>query len=164
MRQQKIADPNFAVRRLQERFEKLNNDALKPVTAHGIEIVLSVATNLEDSSLLEQCQVMAHGWLALIQAVAEFGNVQFFFLQQEEDDSKPVGIRQHFAEMGQLRTEFFRGILIRTFGFCGTIRVFERSNHGSFHKLGFDRVLPQVLNECCSLGSEVTHISHRIEM
>ena len=105
--QQEIVDPNFSVGRLKKRFEELNDDSLKAVSAHGIEVVFAVTTNLQDTSLFKQRQVVADRWLALVQAIAELRDVEFCLVQQVEDDAEPVAVRKHFTEMGQLGSEFF---------------------------------------------------------
>ena len=105
MSQQKIVDPNFTVDRFDKRFKELNNHVLKSITADGVEIVFAVSTNSQNSGLLEQCKVMADGWLALAKTIAEFRDVEFCLVQQKEDDSESVWVRQHFAEMSEFRTE-----------------------------------------------------------
>ena len=45
MSQQKIIDSNFAIDRFEKRFKELNNDALKTVSADGVEIVFAVSAN-----------------------------------------------------------------------------------------------------------------------
>jgi len=106
MSQQKIIDPNFTVDRFDKRFKELNNHALKSITADGVEVVFAVPANSQDSGLLEQCKVMADGWLALTKTIAEFRDVEFCLVQQIEDNSESVWVRQHFAEMSEFRTEF----------------------------------------------------------
>ena len=106
MSQQKIIDSNFAIDRFEKRFKELNNDALKTVSADSVEIVFAVSANGQNSGLLEQRKMMADGWLALAKTIAEFRDVEFSLVQQEEDDSESVWIRQHFAEMSEFRAKF----------------------------------------------------------
>ena len=61
---------------------------------------------LTPERLLEQCKVMADGWLALAKTIAEFRDVEFCLVQQKKDDSESVWVRKHFAEMSEFRTEF----------------------------------------------------------
>ncbi len=131
MSQQEIVDSNFSVNWLKERFEELNDNALKAVSTDGIEVVLTVAANCQNSGLLEQRQMMADGRLALIQTLTEFRNVEFSFIQQVENDSQTVGVRKHFAEMSQLGTKLGGGFQFKIGGFWCRISMIERSNHNS---------------------------------
>lgn len=105
MSQQKIIDSNFAIDWFEKRFKELNNYALKTVSANSVEIVFAVSANCQNSGLFEQRKMMADGRLALAKSIAEFRDVEFCLVQQEEDDSESVWIRQHFAEMCEFRTE-----------------------------------------------------------
>ena len=101
MSQQEIVDSNFSVDWFKERLEQLNDDALETVAANRVEVVFSIATDFQDAGLFEQRQVMADRRLTLIQSLAEFCDVEFFVLQQEEDNTQTIGVRKHLAEMSQ---------------------------------------------------------------
>jgi len=74
-----VLKAEFVALWIADRCEKLTHKLMKMLFANRIKIVLAVASGFDDPGNPQQGQVMADGWLALAQFVAQGADVQFAF-------------------------------------------------------------------------------------
>ena len=67
----------------------------------AIEIVFSLPPRIDQAGHAQECQMMAHGRLALAQEIAERANVQFIGLKQKVDDPQARRVGKHFEQTDQ---------------------------------------------------------------
>ena len=87
IRQGKVVKLHLS-RHLAHRRENVDEQLAKRIGAHAVEVVLSLATGLDQSGHPQQRQVVADRGLALPQPVAEVRDVKFAVLRQVRQDAK----------------------------------------------------------------------------
>src|SRR4051812_34550542 len=69
---------------------------------HAVEIVLALATRLDQPRDAEERKVMADGGLALAEPVAEVGDVELAVLSEVEENAEPRLVAQELEDLGEL--------------------------------------------------------------
>src|SRR4051812_47397044 len=69
---------------------------------HAVEIVLALAARLNQPRDAEERKVMADGWLALAEPVAEIGHVELAVLSEVEEDPETGLVTQELEDLGEL--------------------------------------------------------------
>ena len=89
-------------RQLARRREEGHEQVAERLGAHAIKVVLALAPGLDQAGDPQERQVVAHGRLALAQAVAQVGDVQLLVLNEVEQDTQPRLVAQETGDLDEV--------------------------------------------------------------
>jgi hypothetical protein len=88
--------------------EDLSKEFAEVFGAQTVIDVFPLSSGFDEGGDSQEAEVMAHGWLALLEAEAEIADMKFTMLSQMEEDAQSGFVRQQLEVLGEIPDDIFR--------------------------------------------------------
>ena len=108
LRDDEVVDSDFLSIVLGHAVEELMNQVMKIRFPHGVEVVFSVPSRLDEMRVAEERKMMADRGLALLEPFAESGDIEFPLLGEVEQDLESGFVGKQFEDLDEVLLESLR--------------------------------------------------------